>query len=347
MQRNKPVIIAAVILGLLAIGLTVMSLVGGGSAPPPAPVAVATPQPRTTQVVANRLIPARTLITRAMVREEESTDTSSPLEVQAVVGKLASNNIQPGDVIKPDVLTDPIKRVKPANFAIPTGLRAIAVMIDATQTNGDIVDVGDHVDVIVVHALKWKNAASGQDGELKSGRTIAQNLVVLATDPALKQVPTPVPAPAGQPGAPPPTPTPPPPPPPPGTPVPKLRVLLAAPPAEAARIAAAQEQGHIHLTLRDPNSGDESVVPEALEYPVKLYVPAARPRENSGGGGGGGRVTRQTFNTDYAQPSPPQLPPMPATGATGATGAGDIAPAGSEVTVIRGTEKTRVLVPQN
>jgi Flp pilus assembly protein CpaB len=361
MQRNRPILIAAAVLGILAVGLTLMTLLRGPAAPPPpgtAGVPAATPAP-IKQVVAVRNILPRTIITAAMVREEEVTSpvTGGLTSVREAVGKLASDLIPTDEVLTDALLTAPVKRTVPANFAVPPGTRAVAIMVDPKATIGGLVDVGDHVDVVVVHKLKYKNEAD-QEGETRSGRTIAQNLLVLATDPALEQAKTsPTPAPTGpaDPNAPPPPPPAPTPPPNPNAPPIKLRVIVAAPPVEAARLAAAMGLGDLHLTLRDPSSIEESAVPESFEYPIRTIgrtVP--RPQNRVTGSTNSGNSGMDVFKNMFGnQPTPgtgvaPMEPPrnLPGQGSDAGSGASAPAEAASEVTVIRGTEKTRVIVPQ-
>jgi len=371
MQRNRPVILGAAILGLLAIGLTLMSLLRPRTATPPpgtGPNAAPTKAPTVKQVVPYKELPPRTLITRYNVHEMELPVVAGAppvpsMTMEAAIGRLTSDIIRPGQPITAQLLTEPIKRTTPANFRVPTGTRGLAVMVDPKSTLGDLVDVGDRVDVVVVHKVKYKNAQQ-QENESRSGRTIARNLLVLATDPAVAQAratPPPAAAPGvpGVPGAPPAPPPPPTPPPPPGQAPAKIRVVLAAPPAEASRIAAAQESGNIHLTLRDPS---EPVllpgVPEAFEYPIRDKAGPARAGGNapSNANAQPNRPSPQTGNATVTpreqnpQPDRPRqqgiVPPATWELPTPIPPPQPTAPPDAEVTVIRGTEKTRVLVPQ-
>jgi Flp pilus assembly protein CpaB len=354
MQRNKPIIIGAAVLGIIAILLTVMSLIGGSPAPPAPNPATAGPSPTpvpVTQVVAIRNIPPRTILTPAMIQEREVTSQvqGGLTSLRDAVGKLSGDAIPLGEVITPGMIVDPLKRKKPANFAVPVGTRAIAIMVDPDETVGGIVDVGDHVDVVVVHALKYKNEAD-MEGETRSGRTIAQNLLVLATDPAIQQAETAAVAPpAAQPGAPvdpnaAPTPAPPPPAPTPvnpNAPKAKVRVVLAAPPQEANRLAAAGGMGEFHLTIRDPSRNEEGPIREDIEYPIYTY---GRRTPQKGVGAPAAQNRAPIF-----QPMPPQTgmqPPISLPPAIPPTGTNEAPSSDSEVTVIRGTEKTRVIVPQ-
>ena len=198
--------------------------------------------------------------------------------------------------------------------------------------------------------------------------------------------PTPPPAgapgapPAGAPGAPA-APVAPTPAPPPGQDR-RTRVLLAAPIDVAARLVAAGEEGKLHIAIRNPSSADQFPVPEAREYPSRIVqVPVARTggaaaasgggSANAGnsGGGGGTSSRRSRDDSDSLAPPVPSIPapsievppapvPVPAGRGNGGSGGSGLpapgggapiiapAPSENEVTVIRGTEKTRVLVPR-
>lgn len=356
-KNNKSLIMAAAALGVFALILTVYALTRPPAAvepPPPAPGAAAPVATRTTQFVASRDIPPRTLITRAMLREIE-TDKAQPgaiTDPQQVVGQISKMPIRAEQTITGDLITQTLQRVIPANFVIPDGLRAVAVYVDPTSTAAGLVDVGDRVDVIATHELSLeKQSTEGYDQvvvgakDITVGRTIAQDLQVLAVDRSLNSQPTPTPSPApaaggdnaGQPAAPPP---------PPGAtatpnagqPAGKTRVFLAATPEIAERLVAAGSKGVLNLTIRNPNSREQFPVNPAIEYPSRLInVPKRKPQSNNGGSVPvRNPAPLPNFNP---QPMMPQVAPaMPTTPV-------DTTPAGSEVTVIRGTEKTRVLVP--
>lgn len=374
MQRNRPLILGAIILGILAIGLTLLARRQPQAV---APTAAAAPTPVVKQLVAARTIPPRTVITPDMVREDTLSTpavTGSISDRGAIVGKLTGDFVRNGDPFTSAVLIAPVKRSAPANFLVPAGTRAIAVMVDPNNTMGGIIDVGDRVDVVVVHRIKFRNEAN-QDGESRSGRTIGQNILVLATDAALKQAtapPAPAPGAPVDPNAPPapaPTPAPPPPPAAANAPPPKVRLVLAATPEVAERLAAAQGLGEIHLTLRDGVSRDALPVPEVFEYPIRTLgrtVPlqnnAAAAGANRTANANSGQSQRPTYsprsnysprdieslNRSPREPIGPPMPPMPTGIIGGSPGSGAVnnVEAGTEVTVIRGTDKSKVVVPQ-
>jgi Flp pilus assembly protein CpaB len=371
-KNNRLIIIGAAVLGVLALLSTLMLMRGGGSSPSPTTDATAAAAPITTQLVAARDIPPRTVITRDMVNEEE-TDTPDPAALKTrndlQAGRIASTTIRRGDPITASLLTNTLGRVVPANFEVPPTLRAVAIWVDPNQTAAGLVDVGDRVDVITTH----KNALSPQSTErfeevftgTKEGvtaSTIAQDLLVLAVDKSIQAAitVTPTPAPGAAPGAA--APPPPPPPTPAANQVVRTRVVLAATPEVAQRLVAANESGVMHVTIRNPNVRAQFPIVARREAPGSIQRIAKRSKDAGSGGGsvGGGGATSRGNDAPMPSITSPFLGPMqpsgPSTSGMGMSPAGGMslppasgmtppAPSGSEVTVIRGTEKTRVLVP--
>lgn len=358
-KNNTPVIIGAALFGILALGLTLFMIMSRGrsSAPPvvgPAPVSTM------TKYVAQRDIPPRTQITSDMLQAQDVAKDKLPpgaiTDINSVVGHLSNGAVPRGQVITNDIVADQIGRTTPVYFPIDPAMRAVSVYVDTVQNLSGIVDVGDHVDVIVSHKLNIKSDAD-VTSTTASARTIAQNLLVLASDRSLnvaKPTPTPAPSAPGVPAAAPP-------PPPAATPAPaKARVMLQAPPDVAERIVAAQESGTIYLTIRNPNAHDSFPMPTAIEYP-ELIVHKVAPGTNtarSTASGSSNRIVQlpsrsrrgsRSSNGDSSWSDLPRIPP-PASGLPPLpVGPGTTpvmaAPPAKEVTVIRGTEKTRVLVP--
>lgn len=375
MTPKKPpvMLIALGGFGLLALLGTIVLMRGGGDAVAPAVMtqakAATAPKTKYLQFVAAQFIPPRTVITQAMLREKttETFDANAVTDRNQILGKLAGGPLFAGQAISPADVTLPLRRVVPANFQIPAGLRAVAVYVDQNSTTAGLVDIGDRVDVVATFKTTvdkqetdyWTTAYSGLKDHTLS-RTVAQDLLVLAVDRSIDApppTPTPAPTQAGQaapalPGAAVanPTPTPIPQPVAPGV-VTKTRIILAAAPFVAERLAAANDSGVLHMTIRDPNSREQSNVPEAREYPTVIYKVAKIQKKDP---------------PAFPMPMPPaqSLPPMPMPVAapapvniatnvrTGpATPPASIASAPAiererEITVIRGTEKTLVVVPR-
>jgi Flp pilus assembly protein CpaB len=383
-KNTVPIIIGAVLFGLLAIGLTFYVLTGSnnGGPAPDAPTGTAgtaataaTPAPSSgTSYVAARTIYPRTLITRDMLIESNNSSATAGAitDPNAIVGRLANRIIRAGQPLTADSVTNSVARVIPANIAIPIGLRGVAIWVDPDQTAAGLVDVGDRVDVIATHDLKAEkqtDQAVVGSTEFTAGRTIVQDVEVLAVDRSIAQfqpeaVPTPVPAPVapGQPappaGQPAPAPTP-------AQPAAgsdqtnaqqpnaahNIRVIVAAAPADAQRLVAANKKGQLHITIRNPGSHERLVSAEAREYPsrlVNLGTADRVRREKLQDEARARSYARQEKAFEYqtqkeltAMKLPPMIP------APNRISSGGPMPSNSkEVTVIRGTEKTRVVVPR-
>jgi Flp pilus assembly protein CpaB len=391
MQRNnRPIIIAAVVLGLLALLVPLILLRSGGdpaaTGPNGAGPAPTQETPQELQFVAIRDIPPRTLLTPALFRQEEATEATPNAikDLKEIAGQISNEPIYAGQALTAEQTTSRVRRVVPANIPVPPNARAVAIYVNPEQTAAGLTDVGDRVDVIATH----KFALSGGGNQrvsgaatIAAGRVIGQNLLVLAVDASLA-APTPTPAPA--PGTAPAQPAPPAPPaaPPPGNPnqEPRTRVVLAAPIEVAARLVAAQEEGKLHVVLRNPASNEQFPVPEAREYPSRIVQmpsaagPGARNAPNATGntfrgmGQAAERPSRRRSTDDMMGGPSPSIPapnvnqsvnvppaPVPFGGGGTRSGRGDVGagappepalPTDNEVTVIRGTEKTRVLVPR-
>ena len=360
MNRNNMLLIGLAVFFVIGVGLTALMLRSGGQpTPPPNTGPVPTPAPVKTFVAAKD-IPPRTVITAAMLEESESKPTAGAItDIDQAVGKLSTEPIYKGQVVKSSMAMEELERVIPASFAIPKenqdNLRAVAIWVDPLQTAAGLVDKGDRVDVIAVHKLKA--SGSGDASEFAAGRTIAQDLQVLAVDRSLEvsMKPTPVPAPPSAPGAPPP-PTPPTAPTPPPTPGQKTftRVIVAALPETAERLVAANTTGELHITIRDPQVRDNFPIQSVREYPSAPTDPNAQKiREAAVQDVIEARRSKRTLAMDVERrrvmkqfeekPIPmPTLPPM------GFDGMKKMAPPPDvhEITVVRGTEKTRVIVPR-
>jgi Flp pilus assembly protein CpaB len=364
MQRNNsPILLATIALGLLAILGAAFFFLSGQSSGPAQPVAaVPTPTPAPVERwVAAREIPPRTAITPAMLRK---TAITGPAPADAITklsdvnGQITTETIPVGQTIALSSFTKRLGRATPASFSIPSGSRAVAIYVDPDSTAAGLVDVGDRVDVVATHRLhQEKDNDTRVYGavDFTAGRLIGSNLLVLGVDKSLSAPkPTPTPAP-GAPGdavagGPPPQPTPPPPPPQPGQVV-KIRVLLAASPEVATSLLAAADQGTLNVIVRNPLDADTEEVPEAREYPsFKVRVPPTPAPPMGGGGGngnlGGGRLPTPVFPTPIPMATVEPAPIAPTNPSAPTTGGDQIPPNSSEVTVIRGTEKTRVIVPQ-
>ena len=368
MQRNNtPVLLIAIVLGVLALGTTAFMMLRPAAPPPTAngAAAVAPPTPApVARYVAARDIPPRTVVNSTMLRRDfqpGAVPAGAITSIDDLNGQLTSEPISAGQTVLLSSFTPALRRQVKANIPIPAGLRGVAIWVDPSQTAAGLVDVGDRVDVISTHRLTYdKGPRQFVQGaaNFTTGRTIAENVLVLAVDESIAApapTPTPLPGAAADPAG---APTPVPPPPPPATGPTRKRVLLAALPEVAARLVASNDQGILHITIRNPNDAVPALVPEAREYPSRIYT--APPEKSAGSGSanaGGSRPTQNAPTFPNMGPIPTLPPPTPVRGPTNATIPSPpmtvgpavempTMPASKEITVIRGTEKTRVIVPQ-
>jgi Flp pilus assembly protein CpaB len=359
MQNRSPILLATIILGLLAIGGVAFMFMQPSAPPPQEAVPVATPTPIPVAIyVANRDIPPRTVVTQSMVRRSlisGAAPADAVTSLDEIRSQLTKEPIRVGETITLASFGPRLRRKVDANFEIPSGYRAVAIWVDPDQTAAGLVDVGDRVDVVATHRLKIDKAPSQfvvGALDFSSGRMIAQNLRVLAVDESIKAPPpTPTPVPGANPNVDPaagPAPVP--------TPAPqapgaaqagaetKIRVLLAATPDIATRLIAANDMGTLNVVIRNPDDADANPVPEMREYPSRTFI-SKESSGGSGGGGGGGNVE----SLRVIPTLPPPISPEPVVEPKSPDTMPDVsAPVDNskEITVIRGTEKTRVLVPQ-
>ncbi len=356
MNRNNLPLIGVVLFLVVGLGLTALLLFNkSGGTPAPNPNEAPPPPPATTVYIARQDIPPRTILTKTMF-QEETTNKIAPgaiTDKNLVFGKLAAETIHQGDTVTKDMTIDPLRRVVAANIQIPKpDLRAVGVWVDPLQTAAGLVDKGDRVDVIAAHKLKVKGA-DGDTFDMYSGRTIAQDLEVLAVD---RSVNAPAPAPTPVPGAAPTQPPPPTPPPPPTQPGQKTytRLVLAAPPDIAERLVAANLMGELHITIRDGRVRDNLRIAEAFEYPARIVDPLTRKRmETAIQEESDMRKAENTARLDMmkeSQKASLNKPVIPSPGTVPANVDAFPTPVPTvetrEITVVRGTEKTRVLVPR-
>lgn len=344
MQRNNtPILIGTILFGLLALGATVLLLFRPSGPPPGEPTPGAptpTPQPK-YQWVARRDIPPRIEVKLADLEQRPVPAGQVPgdavANIDQIEGLLTKAIIYKGKPITLSQFQPKLGRVIDANIEVPTNYRAVAIWVDPDQTAAGLVDVGDHVDVLANHTLTWDK---GPDQYVMGAttfavnRTIAQNLVVLAVDKSIKApppTPTPAPATGPVPPGPPAAPTPAPPPPPPNNGPVRTRVILAAPPAIASQLIGASQFGTLHIIIRNPDDDNVTPIPAKREFPSAL-VTLRKPQP----------VTAPPpppipSGVNIPMPKPVPVPPLP--------NLTPMPPADKEITVIRGTEKTRVIVP--
>lgn len=356
-KNTTPIIIGTVLFGVLAVGLTLYSLFGGKSTngPQPGPAELQPVSTASQKVfIARRPIYPRTVITSEMLEESEidSPPDNAITHLNDLVGRLANDTIQAGQIVTSDLLIPGIGRVIPANIAIPPGLRGVAIWVDPNQTAAGLVDVGDRVDIVSAHELQVEKSDSQiivGTAEYVAGRTIAQDLEVLAVDRSIAAARSSDTAQSPEGGE--------------GAPTSssaqpdqqaeeRTRVILAASPEVAQSLIAANAKGALHITIRNPESGDQFSIAETHEYPSRIAnVPQSRaevsvtpdsdeerPAQNRRS-----RPAPQLPSYDPPLPAPLPAPIPPYTPQEQIPAPAP--PTGKEVVVIRGNEKTLVSVP--
>jgi hypothetical protein len=191
--------------------------------------------------------------------------------------------------------------------------------------------------------------------DFTAGRTIAQDLEVLAVDRSIAEYHSTPSTPDGAAPAP-------------GAPAPgapgaqpeaqkpiqpdgqggQIRVILAASPEVAQLLVTNDKQSELFLTIRNPNSRERFVLAENREYNKRSIsetaaakTPAASENNNNARRDSG--RPEPPMGPMFPQPVPTPVPPFRPD--TGEKSTPPPAP-DKDVMVIRGTEKTRVIVPR-
>ena len=131
--------------------------------------------PTRSVVVATREIPPHTLITPAMItivdRPQDSVDSDVSTSLGAVVGQVAFIDIPAGSSLS----TSKIGRLATGGLTmrVPVGQRAISIALDPVKGVADLMQAGDHVDVIAVTQARGSSDAP-------RAATILRNKIVLA-----------------------------------------------------------------------------------------------------------------------------------------------------------------------
>jgi pilus assembly protein CpaB len=133
-------------------------------------------------VVATREIPARTIIKPEMVtvvdRAQDSVDSDASTSTSAVVGQIAFIDIPSGATVSGSKIGRP--ELGGLTTQVPVGQRAVSIALDPVKGVADLVQPGDHVDVIAVTQPRGTN-------EAPRVATILRNKVVLAMGTTMEQ----------------------------------------------------------------------------------------------------------------------------------------------------------------
>jgi pilus assembly protein CpaB len=218
--------------------------------------------PMRSVVVATQEIPPRTLIRPEMVtvrdRPGDSVDSDASTNLAAVVGRIAIIDIPAGSSLS----ASKIGRLDSGGLTmrVPVGQRAMSIALDPVKGVADLLQAGDHVDVIAVTQPHGST-------DMPRVATILRNKVVLAMGSSM-QVPVSGASVAGTvAGAA-------------NGPAPDVAVqtaTLAVLPREAAVLALADLNSTLRLTLRSQRESNhiEAADPFVLSAPTEVRIAAA------------------------------------------------------------------------
>lgn len=310
MKGGKFTIVLALIPGLLA---AVMAYVYVNNAAKPKPVNVK----NVPVVAAKATIPARTKITPDMIYIKEVPEAAvharTARKAEHVVGLFTKHEILEGEPIVMDRLFGENEPVGLAS-SVPRDKRAVTIPVNEVVGVAGFVKPGDHVDVVLT--------VSGNEETGDIAFTVLEDVEVLAVAQDTED--------KNQ-----------------GKAKVSTSVTLAVTPAEAEKLALAEEMGNLRLALRPlvaSVSKSSGIVARDLLKEVKGWSPPrpageATPRSGapvvSPGDTSQGpavTITRQAPQTPVAH-GPSTLPPQPA---------GPPIPEPEVVEVIKGTQRTFV-----
>jgi pilus assembly protein CpaB len=240
---NKTRRITLIVAAIVAIGTGVLTVnyLGGlqqKAAPQQAPKAI---------LVAGQDIPARTKITRDMLRETQRAaneiESDAILDPRQIDGKLALITIPTGSIITSSKVGSPVETS--LTYRLKPGTRAVSIAIDRVKSVSGLIQAGDKVDVIAVPPRDNQSQPRGY--------TILRGVTVLALGNSLETA-----------GA---------------TPSPDNQnyqtITLELTPEQTDMIAMADLNTTLRLALRSPKEPIRS-------YPVEpLYFPVSQPQHQA------------------------------------------------------------------
>jgi pilus assembly protein CpaB len=145
---NKTRRITLIVAAIVAIGTGVLTVTWLGGLQQKAAPQIA---PRTI-LVAGQDIPARTKITRDMLRQSSraanEVESDAVLDVRQVDGKLAMITIPTGSIITNSKIGAPVETS--LTYRLKPGTRAVSISIDKVKSVSGLIQAGDKVDVIAV-----------------------------------------------------------------------------------------------------------------------------------------------------------------------------------------------------
>jgi pilus assembly protein CpaB len=245
-KRSTTILIAAVLaLGTGLLAFNYLSTVNK----------VSTNIPMRTVIVAAQDIPVRTVMQPSMLtvatRPADSVDPDALATASQAAGQIALISIPAGGIVSASKIGT--IGLGGLSVRIPAGERAISIGLDRVKGVADLIEAGDHVDVIAV------TQARGAGAGVPMAATILTNKTVLAMG-STQEAPT---AATGS-----------------ASPAPDITVetaTLAVTPAEAKTIALADLNATLRLALRSIKDMHTKEVAEPFVIPTPDSVAVSAP----------------------------------------------------------------------
>ncbi len=336
MDRKKLVLLLGALIVAIGSAFLARSMFAGDAAPE---AVAAAPEPEGPKVlVANRALPAGTIITADAMGYQEWPEElvqdvyfiEGESDMSQLLGTVVRYPVTAGEPVTQGSLVSPGDRGFLA-AALGPGMRAVTVPVSAKTGVAGFVFPGDRVDVVLTQTVE------GDGRPLRAAETVLRNLRVLATDQSTETV-------TNEEGK---------------TEVRAFRtVTLEVTPQIAEKVAVAQTIGQLTLVLRSiaDNQAEleraiasgavkipEDATPEEEERIIRTAM--GQPIDTRSTFSTGGDVSRfQRRNVPPQDDSPRGRPTPPAPGVSGQTAQGAPVYRGPTVRVTRGKATTEVPV---
>ncbi|MEM9501298.1 MAG: Flp pilus assembly protein CpaB [Pseudomonadota bacterium] len=185
MDRKKLVLLLGALIIAVGTAFAAQTMFAGAAAPEAQAAAPVGPK----VLVANRALPAGTIITadamgyqqwpEELVQDAYFIDGES--DINQLLGTVVRHQITAGEPVTQGSLVSPGDRGFLA-AALGAGMRAVTVPVSARTGVAGFVFPGDRVDMVLTQTV------SGEGRDLKAAETVMRNLRVLATDQSTEQV---------------------------------------------------------------------------------------------------------------------------------------------------------------
>ncbi|MEM7665946.1 MAG: Flp pilus assembly protein CpaB [Pseudomonadota bacterium] len=332
MDRKKLVLLLGALIIAVGTAFAARTMFAGAAAPEAEAAAPVGPK----VLVANRALPAGTIITADAMGYQQWPDElvqdayfiDGESDINQLLGTVVRHQITAGEPVTQGSLVSPGDRGFLA-AALGAGMRAVTVPVSARTGVGGFIFPGDRVDMVLTQTI------SGEGADLKAAETVMRNLRVLATDQSTEAVKNET---TGK------------------TEVRAFRtVTIEVTPKIAEKVAVAQTIGTISLVLRSIAdnqaeleraiaSGDLSIPDDATPEEEERFLRAAmgRPIDKGSTFATGGDVSR--FQRKSVPPQSGGANTRAASPGVSATRGGAPVNTGPSVRVTRGKATTEVPV---